>query len=76
MQPIVDGLKQGYEDRIDFVYLNAADGGSGEKAFLFYKLRGHPSVVIISSDGTVLWSVTGVTSREDIEAAIRQALEP
>jgi hypothetical protein len=76
MQPIVGGLEQDYGDQMDFISLNAADGGTGEAALQYYQLRGHPSIVIVRSDGTVVWSQTGVSSRDDIEQAIWQILKP
>ena len=76
MQPIVDGLEQEYGDQLDFINLNAADGGVGEAALRYYQLRGHPSIVVVKPGGVTVWSRTGISSRDDIEQAIRQALQP
>jgi len=74
MQPIVNGLKQDYQQQIDFVDLNVEDGGQGQAAFEFYQVRGHPTVMIILADGSIGWMKFGVVAREDIELAIKGAL--
>ena len=73
MSPIVDELAQDYGDRIVFQRLNAQQ--EGEKQFRKYGLRGHPAYVILDRRGKVAWQVVGQVPRQDLEAAIRQALE-
>ena len=73
MSPIVDGLAQAYGDRIVFQRLNAQPEGA--KQFRQYRLRGHPAYVILDRRRKVAWQMVGQMSRQDLEAAIRRALE-
>jgi hypothetical protein len=73
MSPVVDGLAQKYGDRMIFQQLNVQ--GEGADLFKQYHLRGHPAYVILDRRGTVAWQMVGQVSRQDMEAAIRRALE-
>jgi hypothetical protein len=74
MEPIVNGLAQDYQDRIDFRNLNANQ--PDEKAlFQFLGLRGHPAYVIMNPQGEVLWQGVGEQTRENIQMMILAALE-
>lgn len=73
MSPIVDGLAQDFSDRIVFQRLNAHQ--EGEKEFRQFGLRGHPAYVMLDRRGKVAWQMVGQMSRQDLEAAIRRALE-
>ena len=70
MEPIVNGLEEEYGQQIEFVSLNAEDGDRGERAFAYYGLRGHPTIVIILPDGQVQWVGPGVLERDAIEQEI------
>jgi len=74
MQPIVNGLQEKYGEQVDFLYLNAEDGAEGQAAFDFYKIRGHPTLMLIQPDGAIAWSRIGATTREELEQAIGQIL--
>jgi hypothetical protein len=74
MRPIVDGLQEQYGDQVSFVYLNAQDGGQGEKAFSFYGLRGHPSLVFVRTDGEIGWINPGISTRAELQTAIEQEI--
>ena len=69
MQPIVNGLQAIYEDRIAFDAIDAASD-SGSVIFHDYRLRGHPSYVIVDMDGEPLWSLVGLTSQETLQEQI------
>jgi len=73
MSPVVNGLAQEYEDRLIFQQLNVQ--GEGADLFKQYRLRGHPAYVILDRRGKVAWQMVGQVSRQDMEAAIRRALE-
>jgi hypothetical protein len=60
MLPIVNGLEEEHGNQVDFLYLNAQDGSSGQAAFDYFALRGHPSVLILTPDGEVVWQGVGV----------------
>jgi hypothetical protein len=71
MRPIVDGLEAQYGEEVDFLYLNAEDGGAGQAAFTYYALRGHPSVLIAAPGGEVIWQGVGVVEGIAIEQQIQ-----
>ena len=73
MSPVVNGLAQEYGDRMIFQQLNVQEEGAD--LFKQYRLRGHPAYVILDRRGKVAWQMVGQVSREDMEAAIRRALE-
>ncbi len=72
MKPIVDGLQTDYGARVAFLQLDAQN--EGREAFTAFKLRGHPSYVVIDADGQVLWQEVGVQPTDRLEAAIKGAL--
>ena len=73
MSPVVNGLAQEYGDRMIFRELNVQ--AEGADLFKQYRLRGHPAYVILDGRGRVAWQMVGQMSRQDLEAAIRRALE-
>ena len=76
MRPIVDGLEEQYGVRVDFIRLDALDGGQGEAAFATYGLRGHPSIVVVAPDGQVSAVKLGIVPREELAQALEAALVP
>ncbi len=64
MNPIVDGIAQEYQDKVDVRKLNAI--GDGKAAFEYYRMRGHPSYVLFKPDGTRVWSDIGLRTREQV----------
>jgi len=72
MKPVVDGLEVDYGERVVFMQLDAEN--AGRDAFVAYRLRGHPSFVIIDTAGKVLWQSIGEQPRSRLEQAIRGAL--
>jgi hypothetical protein len=71
MRPIVDGLEAQYGEEVDFLYLNAEDGGAGQAAFTYYALRGHPSTLLTAPGGEVVWQSVGVVEGTAIEQQIQ-----
>lgn len=74
MRPIVDGL-EAENDTLDFFYLNARDGGMGERAFEAYSLRGHPTTLLVNENGDVLWEGVGIRERSELVEQIQLATE-
>lgn len=74
MRPIVDGLQGEYGERLTFQYLNAADGAEGQAAFESFDLRGHPSILLVSPQGDVLWNHFGVIPEQDVRDEIERVL--
>jgi hypothetical protein len=72
MTPIVNGIAEEYEGRVDVRRLNAA--GDGRAAFEHYRLRGHPAYVLLLPAGTQLWSDMGLKTRKEIAAQLDAAL--
>ena len=70
----MDGLEAQYGEQINFLYLNAGDGSTGEDAFDFYALRGHPTLLIVTPDGAISWQNVGVVDRETVEQQIQIAI--
>jgi len=75
MQPIVDGLREKYGDRVDFVVLNAGDGAAGQVAYAAYGALGHPAFVWVEPGGSVGWRMVGEQSEDALEAAIQESLK-
>jgi hypothetical protein len=74
MTPVVNGLEEAYQERVDFRILDA-NKGVGRSAFGFYRLPGHPSYVILNPDGEVLWQAAGTQSESSLDDAIQASLQ-
>jgi len=74
MQPIVDGLENQYQETVEFVQVNASTT-EGLEIFNAYSLFGHPSYLILDETGEILWQSVGEQSVENIESALKGALE-
>jgi thiol:disulfide interchange protein len=58
MQPIVNGLEAEFREQLAFVHVDA-NTEDGQALMRAYGLRGHPSYVIVASDGQAHWQFTG-----------------
>ena len=74
MQPIVDGLEKQYQESVEFVRINASTT-EGLEIFNTYSLLGHPSYLVLDETGKILWQSVGEQSVENIEGALKKALE-
>jgi hypothetical protein len=74
MQPIVDGLENKYQDKVVFTRINASTS-EGLEIFNAYSLFGHPSYLILGETGEILWQSVGEQPAENIENALKTALE-
>ena len=72
MRPIVDAVRERYQDRVTFVYLDAT--GNGRAAFEQYGLLGHPSYVLLRPGGSVAWRFLGYRTEEQFSAEIERVL--
>lgn len=61
MQPIVNGLEEEFGGTVTFAYINAITS-EGQAQLHGYGLRGHPSYVLLSAEGEILWSMAGQTT--------------
>ena len=75
MTPIVDGLEAEYEEQVDFKFLNAGQG-DGKRLFELYGLPGHPSYILLSPDGKVIWRGFGPVSAEALGSEIEKLTIP
>lgn len=73
MTPVVNGLADEYETKVEFRSLNAGFG-EGQSAFNSYGLCGHPSYIILNPDGDVLWRGFGPQAREILVSALEDAI--
>ncbi len=71
MTPIVNGLEAEHKEDVDFKSLNA-DQGDGKMYFEFYGLPGHPSYILLSSEGEVQWRGFGPVSAESLRSEIEK----
>ena len=69
MRPIVDGLKEQYEDDVEFVYLNA-EAEDGKMTFEDLSLNGHPSYVVFSVDQRETFRALGPVDETMLREAI------
>ncbi|HEY4000784.1 MAG TPA: thioredoxin family protein [Candidatus Xenobia bacterium] len=73
MAPIVDGLKDKYQDQMTFVRVdvNQADNrGLDEK----YGIEGTPTMIIVGKDGKAKPAIAQVMEAPELEAHIKQVL--
>ena len=73
MQPIVHGLEMEFGNQIMFDRRNASLE-AGKAVMDAYGIRGHPSYIIVSPDGKVLWSYTGAVAADVLRTQITQSL--
>ncbi len=71
MRPVVDGLDQRYGDRVAFAgvdFYHSANAPLAER----YGVTGHPTFVVVGSDGKEVARFRGFTEEADLEAALKQ----
>lgn len=73
MTPVVNGLEATFGGQVDIRLLDAASG-QGKRLFQDYRLPGHPSYVILDTQGEVLWRAFGPQSAGALEAGVEQAI--
>ena len=71
MHPVVDGLRPDYEANVDFKDLNLYENRSLADT---YGVQGHPVLVIVRADGSVSKILYGVSSEEEIRAALNEVV--
>ena len=74
MVPVVDGLEEKYQDRVEFRRIDA-NSPTGKAAYQAYALRGHPGFVLLSPNETTLWTGIGEQPPEILEKPILMALD-
>jgi len=74
MVPVVNGLEEKYQDEVEFRRIDA-NSPTGKSAYQAYTLHGHPGFVLLSPDGTTLWTGIGEQPADILEEQIRLALD-
>lgn len=73
MAPIVHGLEDEYEDRIDFVYLDVSDP-QVEPLLTEFGFESTPHFFLRSADGHVIWSKQGSVGEDELRERLAGAL--
>ncbi|MCO6453507.1 MAG: thioredoxin family protein [Caldilineales bacterium] len=73
MTPIVHGLESEYGDRIAFQSFNVGEP-EGRQAAETYRVRGHPTILIVNEQGDIVWTRVGVTPLADLKIAIEESI--
>ena len=74
MEPVVNGLEEIYSSEIEFRRIDA-NSQEGKPVFQHYNLQGHPSYVLLSPSGEILWQGLGEQLSEVLQEKIMTALE-
>lgn len=72
MRPVVNGLERQYGTRVAFAgvdYNNRTNKALVQK----YQVLGHPTFVVLDGSGNVVKRFVGYTTKDDLEAAVKQA---
>ncbi len=75
MQPIVRGLEGEFVNRVQFLYLNAADGAQGQRAFEQFALPGHPGFLLVDADQRERFRALGLVDAQTLRDALQASLE-
>lgn len=73
MTPIVNGIAQDYQGKVDVRRLNAI--GDGKAAFEYYRMLGHPSYILFTPDGVKRWTHVGLITRAEMIEQLELALK-
>lgn len=65
----MDGLSEKYSQAVDVRKLDV-NSAEGNQVFKAYQLPGHPSVVLLNSQGQVLWKGFGEPALQELEQQI------
>ena len=74
MQPIVNGLQEKYDEQVTFVSFNAMDGAEGEAIFRHLGLRGHPAILIYTTDEEEIFRQLGAVDEEILADTLDEIL--
>ena len=72
MRPVVNGLEGRYQDRVAFAgvdYNNRENKGLVQR----HRVLGHPTFVVLDSEGNEVKRFVGYTEAAELEAALQRA---
>ena len=75
MAPIVNGLEMNFEDQIAFQHLDV-NQPAGQLLSQAYQVRSHPTLLLLDTQGDVLWKHVGIISEADLAQAIIDVTKP
>ena len=67
----MDGLEQNYGTRLRFMRVDF-NSTTGQQLAARYKIRGHPTIVLVDGAGMARATIIGVPKRERVEEAISE----
>ena len=70
MKPVVDGLKQEYEGRVEFKLYDVEKSAEGEKLMQQYGAQFVPTFVFLDADGTTRETIVGTVTEAKMRAAL------
>lgn len=70
MKPVVDGLKQQYEGRVEFRLINTDTDKNAQALSQKYGITAVPTFVFLNKDGTEAGRRLGETSKNDMQALL------
>jgi thioredoxin-like negative regulator of GroEL len=73
MTPIVDGIEQTYQDQIILKRVKA-DVGSGPATMNYYRIPGHPTLLVFNQNGQETMRLVGPQPIEVVAAELDQLL--
>jgi thioredoxin-related protein len=70
MKPVVDGLKQEYEGRVEFKLYDVEKSAEGADLATQYGARFVPTFVFVNADGSTSETIVGAVSQAKFKAAL------
>lgn len=71
MKPVVNGLKQQYEGKVEFRLVNADKATEAEKALMQkYKVTAVPTFIFLGSDGNMATSIIGEATEAKMQSTL------
>jgi thiol:disulfide interchange protein len=70
MKPVVDGLQQEYEGKVEFKLYDVEKSAEGEKLMRQYGAQFVPTFVFVNADGTTSETIVGAVTESKMKAAL------
>lgn len=70
MKPVVDGLKQQYEGKVEFRLLNVETDQAANDLANSLGVTGVPTFIFVNSDGVQAGQIVGATSKQGLTQAL------
>jgi hypothetical protein len=74
MLPIVHGLEEDFGGQVAFRYLDADDGGEGERSYTALGVRGHPGIVLFDETGGEVYRDFGMVAADRLAQRLREVI--